>query len=176
MKRKLIFIILLITFFVLTGWLFVAIKEKREINKEKMTIAVEDSSGKRFPLEINNVRKEAVRRIGNDFIIKNERDYQLLYFSKEEAFSIIVTGMEDLRVARQNAEEEFLVRTGLSREEACKLNVDLRVPADVNFQLAGKNYGLSFCPNGIPFPEVIIENSDEYYDYEYEEGYYDEAQ
>ena len=51
---------------------------------------------------------------------------------------------------RPQMEKDFLKTLGISEADACKLKVITNVPYDVNPDTAGIDYGLSFCPTGVP--------------------------
>ncbi len=54
---------------------------------------------------------------------------------------------------RVQAEQALLEQLNISREDACKLTVHLNVLNGIDRRYdGGEDYGLSFCPNGIPFP------------------------
>ncbi len=107
-------------------------------------------------IEINNVEKEATKSVkyGNNFeyIIKEDTSgYSISYFPQNQGFIIAISSPEIQKV-RETAEADFLNILGVSKEKACLLNVDLGAIYSANAEAAGKNYGLSFCPNGKPFP------------------------
>ena len=58
----------------------------------------------------------------------------------------------DIVTARKAAEKKLLTMLGISKEVACSLSVTVNVAGDINDVVAGKNYGLSFCPDGKEFP------------------------
>jgi hypothetical protein len=70
-------------------------------------------------------------------------------------FFIMITAdsLADAIQYRNVAESDLLNKLGISKSDACKLNVDLRgnptSPPIAN--LSEKNYGLSFCPGGVKF-------------------------
>jgi len=71
---------------------------------------------------------------------------------KNESFYLVIEN-SDVQSARDMLEKDFLEVLGISEKEACKLKITLSVPFGVNEDLAGENYGLSFCPNGKKFFE-----------------------
>lgn len=103
-----------------------------------------ESSG----IEINNVFKEEDSKITpqKDVLVSEESLYQILYLTQFDQFliSIITPNFEE---ARRIAEAEILQKTGVSKEEACKLDVQITTPSYANLELAGKTFGLSFCPS-----------------------------
>lgn len=59
---------------------------------------------------------------------------------------------EPLGQARLAAEKQLRTFFPLTNEQLCSLDVYLGVPAQVNETYAGKNLGLSFCPNAVKLP------------------------
>lgn len=78
-------------------------------------------------------------------------EYSIIFFEDKTAFTIIINA-RPLSETRTKAERALLEKLGITKEEACHLNVDLGVIASVDIDMSGRNFGLSFCPNGIPFP------------------------
>ncbi|TAK95555.1 hypothetical protein EPO05_03825 [Patescibacteria group bacterium] len=87
-----------------------------------------------------------------DVVVKKTNRYEILYYAyQEESFLISITDGVDPQGARAVAEKDFLTTLGVNEADACKLNVSLTVPRYANQELAGVDYGLSFCPNGKMF-------------------------
>lgn len=104
-------------------------------------------------ITVNNFYKQSVEIDSyGDVLLKDTPDYQLVYFSKDNAFLITIVGLQ-IGSARNAAETGFLNTLGITRGRACLLNVSLKVPFNVNPNASGEDYGLSFCPNGKPFPK-----------------------
>ncbi len=104
-------------------------------------------------LPVNNPRANSAATLSpNDVVIKENPDYQILFFEygQEKSFLISITG-ENLSASREKAEADFLSSLDITKEQACKLNVSLSVSKDIDYSLAGQEFGLSFCPNGKPF-------------------------
>lgn len=83
-------------------------------------------------------------------VIKSTDLYGLLYFAKTQAFLITLSD-QDVMNARAQAEADFLTILQISKDQACALDVSLAVPYHVSDILFGKDYHLSFCPDGVPF-------------------------
>jgi hypothetical protein len=81
---------------------------------------------------------------------KNSQYYYMAYYPKQQGFLIAILD-PDIEKARGIAESDFLSILGLNKDAACKLNVSMTVPSDVNREASGGNYGLSFCPDGKTF-------------------------
>ena len=113
------------------------------------TLMINTPSGQ---VEINDVllNPEKVLSGGWGVVVKRTSQYSMVYYEADQGFVISIEDT-DVEAARTAVESVFLTTLGISESDACKLNVSLSVPRDINFDLAGKNYRLSFCPNGIPF-------------------------
>lgn len=79
-------------------------------------------------------------------------EYSIVFFEDRTAFTIVINA-RPLSETRARAERALLEKLGITEKEACRLNVDLGVIASVDLDMSGRNFGLSFCPNGLPFPE-----------------------
>jgi len=105
------------------------------------------------PVSISNVYKKSIGDGGfNGVIFKNNTQYYIAYYPSPEGF-IITIHNKDMEKARIAAETDFIKTLNISKEDACKLNVNLMVPLDINENIAGQNFGLSFCPDGKVFPK-----------------------
>lgn len=78
-------------------------------------------------------------------------DFDVVYFSDEEAFAIGLTA-EPLGQARRNAEQFLMQALGISEEEMCALNYFLTTDQGVSEQYAGADLAFSFCPGAVPLP------------------------
>ena len=101
---------------------------------------------------INDPYKESLKTISENAELRNTSDYEIVYLGKLKSFVITLYG-ENLNDSRIKAEQAFLESLGITKDEACKLNVNLAVAHEASESAAGKNYGLSFCSSGKPFPE-----------------------
>lgn len=115
---------------------------------DKMTL--DTSQGK---IEVNNVYKNPAANLANNAVAVIENDnYITDFYPQDESFAISIQN-SDLKTARAKAESDFLQALGITKEQACSLKVTLGVPYYVSPTASGKNYGLSFCPNGLPLPK-----------------------
>jgi hypothetical protein len=89
-----------------------------------------------------------------DASIKDSIDYNIEFQPEILGFLIDLRG-KDLCKARENSEQGLLDKLGITKEEACRLYVDLGVIFSVNAKASGVNYGLSFCPEGKPLPKNL---------------------
>lgn len=79
-----------------------------------------------------------------DILVSDEEYFQTLYFAQEDQFLISVI-MSPFNEKRIEAENDFVIRLGISKENACLLDVVITTPKYANPNEAGKNYSLSFC-------------------------------
>lgn len=98
---------------------------------------------------INNPYKNAayVTPDNRQYFILNTGQYGVYYYPFDSSFVIGIDAMPVLQV-QQLAEQAFLQKLGISRTDACKLTVWVGVPVSVDANYAGRNLGLSFCPQG----------------------------
>lgn len=117
-------------------------------DSDKMTISTDSGS-----ININNLYKNPAEKLSMDGVsFDKNSDHLLSFYPQHQGFIITITN-PDIEKGRTDAENAFLKDLGITKEQACSLRVTLNVPAYVNDAAAGRNYGLSFCPNGIPFPK-----------------------
>ncbi|MFZ2225915.1 MAG: hypothetical protein WA064_04875 [Candidatus Moraniibacteriota bacterium] len=83
---------------------------------------------------------------------KENTNYSIDYYPQDQGFIIAILN-PNIQAARDAAEKDFLKTLDITKAAACKLKVTLSVPFDVNENASGKNYRLSFCPNGKAFPK-----------------------
>lgn len=113
-------------------------KPKLEIPTEKGIINVKN---------VYQMQGEKLSNSGTAF--EDNSYYYISYYPDDNSFNIVLNS-PDVERARREAEERLLIDLGISKDEACQLNVVLGVPYNVNEKLSGRNFGLSFCPNGKP--------------------------
>lgn len=96
-------------------------------------------------VEINNFYDEETDiNTRGDAMFVNTDKYQIVFFSNEQQFLISILDSPFDEVRKQ-AEKEFLKELGISRGEACTMNVLITTPGYANPENAGRNYRLSFC-------------------------------
>ena len=100
--------------------------------------------------QVFDFTKSPARVDGDTTVIAENNNYSIVYFTADQSFLITILS-DPAQAGRIAAEQELLVKLNVTQDEACKLKVALTVPAGVDEQLAGKDYGLSFCPSGQPF-------------------------
>ena len=123
-------------------------QEKKPANSKEGKITIKTQDG---DVDINDVYLVSEEIISGNVTIKTTPEYQIVYSSERQNFIISILS-SDLQNARSKAEQEFLKILGIGEEKACLLDVTLGVSKDANPNAAGRNYGLSFCPNGKPLP------------------------
>lgn len=101
-------------------------------------------------VQINDVTKNPIQQVQDTVVVDRKSNFNIVYITSDKAF-LITLESQPLQPARDAAEQAFLSDLQISKGDACKLTVSLSVPYDVGPDLSGKNFGLSFCPNGIPF-------------------------
>ena len=80
-----------------------------------------------------------------------DKDF-LIYLNRPQSTFYIYLQAEPLRETRELAESTFLNTLGVTEENACELYVWVFVDENANELLAGKNFGLSFCPDAEIIP------------------------
>ena len=124
----------------------VTLPESKNASGDKITINTEKGG-----LAINNVIKSAKSVIGNNALVKETPDYDIVYVSESQNFVISFFG-DNPQKSRSPAEEDFLSSLGISRDQACLLKVSVGVMPVKCRNAAGINFGLSFCPNSKNIP------------------------
>jgi hypothetical protein len=80
-------------------------------------------------------------------LIEATDTYNISYYAPDSSFNIFINAAP-FETVRAVAEVEFLKDLGISRADACKLNVKIGTSVDVDPNYAGQNLGLSFCATG----------------------------
>lgn len=83
-------------------------------------------------------------------VITDTEQFDLVYFPAEQAFLISLES-KPLAAARTAGQQSLLQHLNIIESEACKLNIEVKVPDDIDNSLSGRNLGLSFCEN----PEIL---------------------
>ena len=80
----------------------------------------------------------------NDVIIRQNTDFQFVYFAKGDYFLLSINNspFDDVR---KKSEQELIKILNINQEEACKLKIRIYTPYRVNPDFAYKDYPLSFC-------------------------------
>lgn len=138
------FLVLILIISVLARQVSPQNKQPSPINKQKETSQAEkiEISG----IKVNDFHKNAVSdnpSAGYTLIVQ-KNNYHIFYFDPDELFVISILGYP-FEEFQSQAEEEFLKTLSVSKDEACKLNVDITTPLRSNPSKAGKIYKLNFC-------------------------------
>ncbi|MDO8529736.1 MAG: hypothetical protein Q7S18_03645 [bacterium] len=132
-------------------FLFLFLKNRNNVPVEKGKIII-PAGNKQLP--IADYSQNAKRIIDDkDIVIDETEEYDILGFSynNQRSFLISIKSSDNLEETRKKAENELLSKLEISGEDACLLDVSVNVSKDIDENLAGRNFGLSFCPNGKPF-------------------------
>jgi len=111
-------------------------------------IPIKTSTGKVF---VNDFRKNAEVASSGVLYFVEKNEYNIAYNSTGNEFILTLLVNKDIEKTRGAMENDFINSLGISREDACKLNVYLYVSAAVDNKLSG-NHGLSFCTGSQSFP------------------------
>ncbi len=101
-------------------------------------------------LPVNNITQNPVQTETDTVVFAQTGQYSIIYYPNEQTFSITINA-QPVQAARDAAEAALLQKLGISQTQACSLTVSTYVPFDVDQNLAGQDYGLSFCSNGKAF-------------------------
>lgn len=109
------------------------------------------------PVEITNPENVAQEKITpNDLVLNNNENYSMVFFNRNDQQSVLISIINpDIspELIRYGAEKELLKKLNISQQEACKLNVSVKISHEISPENSAVDYGLSFCPNGKPFPK-----------------------
>ena len=112
------------------------------------TIEIPTTSG--TAIHVKNFFHDPKKMFSDYVDITETSYYTLLFINYDQSFLISITN-PDIHRARAVAESDIPIILGIPAKDVCSLKFSLTVPGDVNLQASGRDYGLSFCPNGIPF-------------------------
>jgi hypothetical protein len=120
---------------------------------DENTFNIETDQGS---INVNNFYKlSGAQSLSEDGVnFKNSSYYYMAYYPNQQGFIISILDA-NIEGARQIAENDFLQALGITKDQACKLNVSLTVSPEASERASGGNYRLSFCSNGKPFSPPI---------------------
>jgi hypothetical protein len=97
-------------------------------------------------VRVDNFYAASSTQVGEDgtLIIKQTSDYWFSYDPSDSSFWIAISGTPFAAV-QQAAEQDFLTTLGVSKADACKLDVSVGVPYSAGNPLDGQSLPLSFC-------------------------------
>lgn len=170
MRKKQLLGIILIVFAVLVGWYFFFATEEElreaEVSNEQVfeipvtewdeywtsQVSSEDiPSGNPFDRIDPTQLGAALDEEGTTSIAKEDA-YHIVYYDMDSSV-FITLNKKPLVETRKQAEQAFLQKFGLQKAEACRITVVLNTTKYVDPLAAGRDYGLSFCPDGKPLPQ-----------------------
>jgi hypothetical protein len=99
---------------------------------------------------VNNITQNPVQQADDTVLFAQTSQYSIIYYTQEQTFSITINA-QPVQAARDAAEAALLQKLGITKTQACSLTVTTYVPYDVDQNLAGQDYGLSFCQSGKAF-------------------------
>ena len=107
------------------------------------TIAIGTSKG---VVTMNNFYNSAayIDQDERTVVIQQTSTYGIFYSISDSSFTIIIFEMP-FEAARQMAEVSFLTTLGISKSDACKLNIIIGAPYSIDSSSADHNLGMSFC-------------------------------
>lgn len=146
MKKKYIYSIFVIISLILVGYALFFLITRSPLSKDVIKVKGRDGG----EILVSNFYKHALKTGENLVVIKEEPQYTIVHFPNDQGFIISLLN-QPMKTARETAEKDFLDALGITKEQACMLRVSLVIPRGVDYELSGKNYHLSFCPNGIAF-------------------------
>lgn len=146
MKKKYIYSIFVIIFLILVGYTLFFLIAISPLSEDVIKVKGRDGG----EILVSNFYKYAVKTDENLVVIKEEPQYTIVHFPKDQGFIISLLS-QPVKTSREIAEKRFLDALGITKEQTCMLRISLVIPRSVDYDLSGKNYHLSFCPNGIPF-------------------------
>ena len=111
-------------------------------------------------VEVNNFYNDTLEVHDSTYYLSQESTYTIFFDKLKNSFiiTLFVTEVDNGNDIRYRAEEELMKKLGISRGEACLLQIEVGVPFSSSPNLSGINYGLSFCPPYATIPnEPIVE-------------------
>ena len=157
--KIILFVFVLMTVGII-GYYFFAISRNSSLEENGESFSVPSPSEPKFEIKtkegkvtVNNIYQNPIKNLSQSGVrfLENE-SYIADFYPQDQGFLMVIEN-SDVQSARDMLEKDFLEVLGISEKEACKLKITLSVPFGVNEDLAGENYGLSFCPNGKKFFE-----------------------
>lgn len=156
MNMKKHFIIIAVVFLLLVAFLgAIYLIQRKSQNSNKDGLVNNEEAGNQQNSEqsiikkINPTEKGAPLDEEGDAEIETTEEYSIVYYASDRSFFITVL-RKPFYENRIMAEEKFVKKMNITKEEACKLNVVLTFFDSGSYD----NYGLSFCPNGKEFDEI----------------------
>lgn len=145
----------LIIFLIILFFLFLALKTKKGPRESSLLptptpfeMKITPSPRKKIiisGIEVNDFLKDAtIINSNQDAVFEKNQDYEMVYLPKFNQFLITILS-KPFDNARKDAEEDFIKKLGISKEEACRLEINLSVPCKIDLENCGTRHPLSFC-------------------------------
>lgn len=96
-----------------------------------------------IPVKNPYISPAELNQMGDSLMVR-QPGYSLVYLKPFGQFLISITA-SPFAENRAQAENAFLLRMGITQEQACKLKVTITTPSSINPNESGQNYPLSFC-------------------------------
>ena len=105
-------------------------------------------SSSKYPASVQKAINNPVQKNGDWSTLDSSGDYQISYGTDDKSDTFFITiNASPVESVAQKAEQALIQKLGVDKDEACKLPVIINVTASVAPNLAGINFGPSFCPN-----------------------------
>ena len=101
------------------------------------------------PVSVPDFRDHTAGSIGETIFLEENSRFSIGFLKLDNSFGIVLSA-KPISTVRKDAEDKFLRDLGISEKDACKLKVNVRVPASIAVNADDRNIGLSFCPNSTP--------------------------
>jgi len=96
-------------------------------------------------VEVNNFYKNALMTQDDGYALFDQTTrYKIAYIPVDDSFLISITD-NPFETIRKEAEAAFILKLGITKEEACRLKVNISTNIRINPSYAGQNFPLSFC-------------------------------
>jgi hypothetical protein len=134
--------------------------ELPELNPESTTMLTKSKSGS---IEVVNNITRLADNVGSDTYIfagglqQPDPRYVLTYYEEYDYFQVSIED-SPLDQVRLLAEDELRMKLGVGNEVLCNLNISVRTRIEVDYEMAGKELGLSFCEGSMPLREGVTIN------------------
>lgn len=106
--------------------------------------------GKGGQVQSKDFSSGVLEKSGDTWVLANNENFSIIYYEKDQSFTINLLS-KPLSEARSKAEDKLLSLLNLDFAQACKLNVSVFVPFEVDETYAGQDFGLSFCTDSKGF-------------------------
>lgn len=95
---------------------------------------------------LNNIYNSPsqISQDGTSILVSQADGYNITYYAPDSSFNIGIW-KQPVATIRAEAEAAFLTELGVSKTDACKLNVVIGVSYAVDHNYGSQNLGLSFC-------------------------------